>query len=202
MKSILLSSALSVLMAVSFSGCGSEDPKPEPQPIEVPLPIAECTIDRAKAPSWVCGTVDGYEEMITSVGTARMSKAGADFTRKNAMANGRSNLVKQIEALVKEKVETFTRSTGIAENGTVDTVSVEVSKQVAKVVLNGSKQLAYWQHPDNSDIYLLVGVTKESINTSAKESIQSSFKNQDALWQQFQAKNALETLDKEFPTTH
>jgi hypothetical protein len=116
------------------------------------------------------------------------------------MANGRSNLAQQIETLVKDKVETFTRSTGIAEGETVDTVSSQVSKQVAKVTLNGSKQLAYWQHPENSDIYLLMGVTKESVNTSAKESVVSSFKNQDALWQQFQAKNALENLEKEFET--
>ncbi len=47
-----------------------------------------------------------------------------------------------------------------------------------------------------------MGVTKESINTSAKRNIQSGFKDQDELWQQFQAKNALEVLDKAFPTTH
>ena len=71
MKSILLLSAFSAFIAISFSGCGGEDPKPEQQPIEVPLPIAECTIDKAVAPSWVCGMVDGYDDMITSVGTAR-----------------------------------------------------------------------------------------------------------------------------------
>ncbi|MCJ7765128.1 MAG: LPP20 family lipoprotein, partial [Thiovulaceae bacterium] len=168
--------------------------------VEVPLPIAECSIDKAVAPSWACGMVEGYDDMITSVGTARMSKAGAGFTRRNAMANGRSNLAQQIETVVKDKVETFTRSTGIAESETVDTVATQVSKQVAKVSLNGSKQLAYWQHPGNNDIYLLMGVTKESVNTSAKDNVISSFKDQDALWQQFQAKNALESLDKEFET--
>jgi hypothetical protein len=47
-----------------------------------------------------------------------------------------------------------------------------------------------------------MGVTKESIDASAKKSIQSSFKDQDTLWQQFQAKNAPKVLDKAFPTTH
>jgi hypothetical protein len=149
-----------------------------------------------------CSTADGYDYIITSVGTARMSKKGADFTHRNAMANGRSNLEQQIEALVKEKVKTFTHSTGIAENETVDTVSAQISKQVAEVPLNDSKQLAYWQNSGNSDVYILVGVTKESVNNLTKETIQSSFKNKAALWQQFQTKNALETLDKEFPTAH
>jgi hypothetical protein len=201
MKRIWLSSVLSALTAIGFNGCGGEDPKPEPQPVEVPLPIAECTIGRAEAPSWACSMPGGYDDMITSVGRAGMSEAGAGFTHSNAMSNGRSNLAQQIETLVKEKVETFTRSSGIAENETADTVSAEVSKQVAEMSLNGSKQLAYWQNPDNSDLYILMGVTKESVNNSAKESIRSSFKNRAALWQQFQTKNAHETLDKAFPTT-
>lgn len=196
MKKTLVSSTLAALMAISFSACSDKTPEPEAKP----APMAACTIDNAEAPTWACGMVEGYEGMITSVGTAKMSKAGAGFTRRNAMANGRSNLAQQIETQVKDKVETFTRSTGIAENETVDTVATQVSKQVAKVTLNGSKQLAYWQHPANSDIYLLVGVTQESVNQSAKENVISSFKNQDALWQQFQAKNALENLEKEFET--
>ena len=32
-----------------------------------------------------------------------------------------------------------------------------------------------------------------------KEAVKSSYKNDEALWQQFQAKNALEGLEKEFP---
>lgn len=198
MNKILVSSTLAALMAISFSGCSDKEAAAEPA--KKPVAISECTIDKADAPKWACGIVEGYDEMYTSTGTAKMSKAGAGFTRKNALADGRSNLAQQIETLVKDKVERFTRSTGIAENETVDTVSTQVSKQVAKVTLNGSKQLAYWQHPENDDIYLLVGVTKESVNTSAKENVISSFKNQDALWQQFQAKNALEELDKEFDT--
>jgi len=33
----------------------------------------------------------------------------------------------------------------------VGTLSARVSKQVAEAALDASEQLAYWQHPDNSD---------------------------------------------------
>jgi hypothetical protein len=51
---------------------------------------------------------------------------------------------------------------------------------------------------------MLVTVPAENVNKEVKkaykEAVDSSFKNDNALWQQFQSKQALESLDKEFPT--
>jgi hypothetical protein len=91
-------------------------------------------------------------------------------------------------------------STGIAELEVADKVTTQVSKQVAKETLNGSKQISYWENSGDNSIYVLVSVDKDSINKAAKTSVISSYKNEDALWQQFQAKNALESLEKEFPS--
>jgi len=193
MNKILISSALAALIALNFTGCGGDEPKPE----EKPIAISECTIDHADAPKWACGIVNGYDDMLTATGTAKMSKAGAGFSRKNAMADGRSNLAHQIEVEVKAKVEQYAATTGIGANETVDTATTQVAKQVAKVTLNGSKQLAYWQHPENNDIYVLMGVTKDSINQATDEKVHSSLGNQNALWQKFQAENALKGLDED-----
>jgi len=193
MKKIILSSTLAALFALNFTGCGGDEPKPE----EKPVAITECTIDNADAPKWACGIVTGYDDMYTATGTAKMSKAGAGFSRKNAMADGRSNLAHQIEVEVKSKIEQFAATTGIGADETVDTAVTQVSKQVAKVTLNGSKQLAYWQHPKNSDIYVLMGVTKDSVNQSTNQAVHSSLGNQNALWQKFQAENALKGLEED-----
>ena len=142
------------------------------------------------------GSVDGA---ITAVGSAPLSKLGQGFSRREAMANGRSNLAQQIETLVKDKVETFSRSTGVADGEVADKVSTQVSKQVAKVTLQGSKQIKYWQNPSTEDIFVLMSVDESAMNQEIKAQVQSSFKNDNALWQQFQAKNALEALEKEFP---
>ena len=185
MNRILLNSTLALILASTFTGCSSD-----PEPKEKPLAISECIIDQVDAPKWVCGIIPGYDDMYTDVGAAKMSQAGVGFSRKNAMADGRSNLAHQIQTEVKAKIEQYAQSTGIGKTETVDKVSTQVSKQVAKVTLNGSKQLAYWQHPENSDIYVLMGVSKDSVNNSTDQAVRSSFKNENALWQQFKAENA------------
>jgi len=47
---------------------------------------------------------------------------------------------------------------------------------------------------------MLVTVPEATVNGEVKAAVKTSFKNDNALWQQFQSKNALESLDKEFPT--
>ena len=193
MNKIVISSTLAALLALTFTGCGGEEPKPA----EKPIAISECTIDKADAPKWACGIVNGYDEMFTATGTAPMSKAGAGFSRKSAMADGRSNLSQQIETEVKSKITQYAGTTGIGASETVDTATTQVSKQVAHVTLTGSKQLAYWQHPETNDIYVLMGVTKDSVNNATDEAVHSSLGNQNALWQQFQAENALKGLEED-----
>jgi hypothetical protein len=189
MKKFLSIVALSVALLLSISGCGDKEPEPE----------FKCHINGSLAPEWACGNV-GVEGAISAVGSAPLSKLGQGFSRREAMANARSNLTQQIQTLVKDKVEVFTRSTGVANAEVADKVSTQVSKQVAKVTLKGSKQTKYWQSPSTKEIFLLVSVPETTLNEEVKRSVRSSFKNDNALWQQFQSKNALESLEKEFPS--
>ncbi len=183
---------LAATVATVITGCGGEQPKPKQQE-----PDFRCKQEGVLAPKWTCTPfVDGA---IAEVGTAPKSAAGIGFQRRIALANARSNLAQQIETLVKDKVETFTRSTGVGKDETVDSVATAVSKQVAKVTLQGSKQVDAWQAPSGT-LYVLVAVPEKVVNKAAKEAVKTSFKNDQALWQQFQSKQALESLDKEFPT--
>jgi len=197
MKKQLGTILLSTALALTFTACG--DKQPEPTAAEQEQADFRCRIDSQLAPEWACGNA-ATEGSITAVGSAPLSKLGQGFSRREALANGRSNLAQQIQTLVKDKVTTFARSTGVAKGEVADKVSTQVSNQVAKVSLSGSKQIKFWQNPSNSDIYVLVGVSETAMNTEIQNKVKSSFKNDDALWQQFQAKNALEELEKEFPT--
>ena len=195
-----LSTFMIVGAVASFiSGCG-ETPKPaEPvQPGTVASNFA-CKQENVLAPKWTCvPIVDGY---YAGVGVAKKSAAGMGMMRRVALANGRSELAQQIQTQVKDKLETFTRTTGNGTSETVDQVNTAVSKQIAKVDLKGSKGVDIWNAP-SGDLYMLVTVPEQEVNKKVKETIQngSSLKNDDALWQQFQSKQALESLDKEFPT--
>ncbi len=174
--------ALIFILVVFSVGC-SKEAKPE--------------IEGTLAPSWIKKPT--VEDAIAEVGSAPKSAAGIGFQRRIALANARSNLAQQVETLVKDKVETFTRTTGIAKAETVDRVATTVSKQVAKVTLRGSKQVDSWRSPSGT-FYVLVAIPNKEINAAAKDAVKTSFKNDEALWQQFKSKQAFEELEKEFPT--
>lgn len=183
---------LALSAAMLFSACSSQEAKPE-------LITGECIISGETGPNWACGAYED-KQAYAAVGSAPMSKLGHGFSLREAVANARSSLAQQIETEVKDKVETFMRSTGVSDMEVADKVTAQVSKQVAKQTLNGSKQISYWENKGDDSLYVLVSVSKESINKTTKDSVVSSYKNDDALWQQFQAENALESLEKEFPT--
>lgn len=189
--------ALAGLVAVAITGCSDKEPEvPKKKAVE----IQGCMVDEAQAPQWACVPV--YEGSYASVGIAMKSAAGDAFMRKRALASGRDDLAQQIEIDVKNKMESFTRSTGTSEAESVDMVASAVSKQVAHQVLRGSNYVDYWKSPKGT-IYLLVTMPKSSVNEETKKVVKqsiSSFKNDDALWQQFQSEQAQQSLDKEFPT--
>jgi hypothetical protein len=188
----LTSLAVAGLIATLITGCGGETAKPAQQE-----PDFRCHQENVLAPKWTCTPfVDGA---IAEVGSAPRTAAGVSMQRRIALANARSNLAQQIETQVKDKVETFTRSTGIGAGEAVDSVATAVSKQVAKVTLRGSKQVDAWEAPSGT-LYVLVAVPEKVVNEAAKNAVKTSFKNVQALWQQFQSKQALESLEKEFPT--
>ena len=181
--------ALAGLIAATISGCGGAEPEPEAD--------FRCKQENVLAPKWTCNPF--AEGSYAGVGIAKKSKAGMGHMRRIATANGRSDLAQQIKSQVKDKVETFTRTTGDGDAETVDQVTTAVSKQVAKIDLQGSKAIESWQSPAGT-LYLLVAVPEATVNQEVKEAVKTSFKNDNAMWQQFQSKNALDSLEKEFPT--
>ena len=181
--------ALASLVTAVITGCGGAAPKAEAD--------FRCKQENVRAPKWTC--VPMVEGAYAGVGIAKKSSAGMGHMRRIATANGRSDLAQQIKSQVKDKVEIFTRTTGNGDAETVDQVTTAVSKQVAKVDLQGSKGVDVWTSPSGS-LYMLVTVPEATVNGVVKDAVKTSFKNDNALWQMFQSKNALEGLEKEFPT--
>ena len=185
---------VSLSLVALVAGCSSKE---EPQPQDQLPSDFQCKQENVLAPNWTCiPDVPGY---YAGVGVAEKSAAGIAHMRRVAMMNGRSDLAQQIQTQVKDKIEGFTRATGNGSAETVDKVSTAVTKQVAKVDLQGSKAVNMWQAPSGA-LYMLVTVPASEVNKEVKNAVKTSFKNDEALWQQFQAKQALEQLDAEFPT--
>jgi LPP20 lipoprotein len=185
--------ALLGLATVVITGCS--DKKPEP---ETPYTATfQCKQENVLAPRWTCiPEVQGY---YAGVGIAEKSAAGMAHMKRVALMNGRSDLTQQIQTQVKDKIEGFTKATGIGAGESVDMVTTAVTKQVAKVDLKGSKAIDMWNAPSGA-LFMLVTVPESSVNGAVKEAVKSSFNNDDARWQQFQSEQALKSLDAEFPT--
>jgi len=195
MKKSLQSLLLFAMTTVIVAGCSDKSPQVKKEKESVTT--FQCKQENVLAPRWTCvPEVEGY---YAGVGVAEKSAAGIAHMRRVALMNGRSDLAQQIQSQVKDKIEGFTRATGNGSDETVDKVSTAVTKQLAKVTLRGSKAVDMWQAPSGA-IYMLVTIPEGNINSEVKKAVKSSFKNNNALWQQFQAKQALEKLDKEFPT--
>jgi len=182
-------------LALTFTACSDKEVKPEEKKPYVAS--FECKQENVLAPRWTCiPEVDGF---YAGVGIANKSAAGMAHMRKVAMMNGRSDLTQQIATQVKDKMQGFTQTTGNGKSETVDAVTKAVTDQAANVKLSNSKAIDMWTAPSGT-LYVLMVVPEEEVNGVIKNAVKSSFKNDNARWQEFKASQAFDELNKQFPT--
>lgn len=190
MIKIFSSIALAGLITATLTGCSAEAPAPEETLDE------RCKRGGELVPEWVCSSsLEGTSYAAVGIGTSK----SLSMKQNQAIGKARAKLAYQVSVQVKAKLEDFMRSTGNANDETMEAVTTTVTKQVAKIDLQGSKKVKEFT-TSSGTLFVLVAVPNSSINKKVKSSIASSRNNDDALWQQFQSKQALDGLEKEFPT--
>ena len=182
--------------ALFLTSCGGSKQAVEPaakQPVE---PASDLAKEFAGAPGWVLDGGGSIEGGQAAVGVAKVGKAGIGFARTEALTDARNELARQQSLKVKDLVKRFTQSIGTGDAETVDRVSSQVSKQVAQQTLIGTRQKEMWLSPTDN-LYVLVVIDNSIVKNSVKDAVQTSFRNEEALYQQFQAKMGHEELEKE-----
>ena len=185
MKKLLFSSA--IIATMLFTGCGNSNNSISPF-------AAQCKIEGASAPDWICNGGANMEGGVFAVGSAQKSPLGIGFQRQEAMAAARDALSRQMSVKVKNMFKTYMSSTGTGDAQTAERVATNVSKQLSKEVLQGSKLLNTWISPKGT-MYVLVGM--KNIKQAVKQAAKTTLHNDQALWQEFKAKKAQENLDAE-----
>lgn len=187
-RDILL--AVGILLAFSLSACSSG---------------AKAKIDNdalektyKNAPAWVLSGSE--EDLFSAVGSAPIGKGGMQFARTEAMGYGRTELARQVAVKVKSLVNNFSQQVGIGEEQTLDAFSKQVAKLVTDETLAGSRQKDIWISP-SSEVFVLMVLDKEAVESSVRRQVVNSYRQNSSQWQEFQAKNANETLDKEIEAT-
>jgi len=153
---------------------------------------AQISLEFDGAPTWVLDpTVEGA---MCAAGSAKIGPACLNLAITEATSNGRDDLSRQIKTNVASMVKNFTQATG-AEGLAVDKVMTAASKQLANQDLSGSKGTKKWISKTGTVWVLVVMQDPSKVSASIKEIVKSSFKNDEALWQQFQGKKAQDELD-------
>jgi outer membrane murein-binding lipoprotein Lpp len=146
------------------------------------------------APEWV---LTGHvKETTSAVGSARIGKGGLQFARTEALAAARDELARQLSVKVETLINNFAQQTGIGNDQMLDAFSKQVSRQITNETLAGSRQQDIWISP-SADVYVLVVLEDEQIKNTVRREMVSSYRQDEARWQEFKAKNGAEELDRE-----
>ncbi|EGJ51821.1 LPP20 family lipoprotein [Desulfocurvibacter africanus] len=184
-----LCKALIVLFTLALiAGCAATEEKAADAPIAGDAGVL------AGAPQWVFNPE--REGLITEIGSAPKSLGGFQAQRTEALGNARDALARLLSVKVQNSLKNFSQQTGVGDDQTMDKVVVSTSNQLAKVELNGAGQKELWIGKDGT-MYVLVALESDKVAAAMKKLAVSSFKNENALWQQFQAQKAQDQLSLE-----
>ncbi|MBI5329797.1 MAG: LPP20 family lipoprotein [Betaproteobacteria bacterium] len=182
------------LLAVALGGClgGGKSTK------EAAAPRPDCTFPDSPseaAPAWVCDApVEGVS--VSAVGMHEKSGAGPQFMKDQAAAAARVTLAQQMKVKVTNMVKQYVETTGAAASETVDKVNTSVSKLITTETIEGSRVFRSVTSSKGS-MYVLVGLDPMQTKQKAQEALKTSMRNDQALWQQFKAKQGQDELAAE-----
>lgn len=129
-------------------------------------------------------------------GSAKPNKAGdIELQRIEAAAVARAELARQMELRVKDMYKRATQELGIGEDQTIDHAVQYATKQIADVTLKNSQQKKLFIDNETGVLYTLIVLDSSIVDRQLKSSIRTSLKNEEAMWQKFQATRMWEELE-------
>jgi hypothetical protein len=185
---------LSTATLVALSGCSNKEPEAQP----VDQDVDKCYIEQKEAPNWVCNP--GVNGGMAGVGSAeRIPGLGSDMQRVEAEASARDSLAKQMEVKVQNLFKKHIEVAGVGKDTAVNKHIQNTSKQVASSAIKGSVPKNRWETPAGT-LYVRVVISEDAADKFKKDAvdtIKSSYKNENAAFQKFLSKQAMEELDAE-----
>lgn len=167
----------------------------------MPRDVVECPYPGTQipAPGWICDQkVDGVG--VQAVGSAKYS---GDFSFDKTIAAQRARVVlaNTVSVNLKAMVEDFRAQALTGASASIDEFTSIVSTGITKLELKGSRIFKSIVAPDNTT-YVLVGVNEDESkildDIVAKEAQKkSSLNNENALYQEWKAREALKRLNAE-----
>jgi len=186
----------SVVLFTVLTGCATNGGSVPDKPVQAAYD-ERCKFfgTQELAPSWICEPIiPGWA--VTAKGVAEPTAAGYAFQEQMAMTAGRVALAQQYKVHVENMIKQFAATTGAGKSETVDKVNASVSLQITEQTLIGSKVIKSVQGPDGK-LWVLMGLDSTSVEQLTQTAVKTSMKNDNALWQQFQAKKGQDEMATE-----
>ncbi|MBU1216083.1 hypothetical protein KJ870_05575 [bacterium] len=190
-KKIFYFTVSAVFLAL-FGGCASTPPTPA----ATATPIkTECMQEALGAPSWFNNPqVAGA---YASLGIAQINGADKAQAIKDALHNGRTELVKQVQTQVRQKLDNFSRTPEGSNKEKVDNLYTSIAYAVNPRDLYLQEMLQSWTTPCGK-VYIHVIATKSSLDAAVKKAVNSSYINDQVTWLDFNSKQSITKLEQEF----
>ena len=137
-------------------------------------------------------------DKYAAAGSAKPNKAhDLELQKIEAAAVARAELARQMNVRVKDMYKRATQELGIGEDQTMDHAVQYATKQIADVTLQQSQQKKLFLDSETGILYTLYALDAKIVDQKLKNSVKSSFKNDEAMWQKFQATQVWKELDGE-----
>ncbi len=155
--------------------------------------------DISDQPKWV-QNMGKYPQGIGYAASAPKSPLGSQTQRDEAIMNARNELGRQIEIRIRNAVSQTSEQMREAGNERGDVLANQfnrnVSRQVVKSTLAGSRPVKQWKDPKSEELYVWVVIDKKNVIARVSDSMKKSLNRAGELH-----KEDLEILDEEIRKT-
>ena len=169
-----------------ITSCGSSSPPVRSGSTEAP---AKQDYSTSGFPDFFL-TPPTAEDAFYGVGTAK--KQNPSLAKKTATARARDEIAQAVEVKVNNMLRDFIQESGVGENAQALEFTESVSKQVSSQALTGSKIIKTEVAKDGTFYVLVEYALQNAVDASVSEA-----RNQEALYNEFKARQGFEALEKE-----
>ncbi len=151
---------LAICAAALWIGCGGTS-SPERRGLELP----------DSAPAWAGRGCAGHDDaadasMICALGSA-VSTRNPALARTTAISRARTELARSIQVEIDSLLADYGTSTGEGARSSDDQRVIDVSRQITKVALEGSRVLGTWTS-DEGEVFALVALQTDALGETTR----------------------------------
>tara|TARA_Y100001935_G_scaffold254655_1_gene264413 strand:+ start:287 stop:901 length:615 start_codon:yes stop_codon:yes gene_type:complete len=151
------------------------------------------TISKSDVPDWYLNPPK-YEGLFVGVGDALRPQMS--LSKKVATNRARVEISEAVATEVKSVLKDYMQASGIGSEASALEFTESVSKSLSNKVLNGST-IEKTEIKDGR-VFVMVTYDINEVRTIAKETARNAAKKEEALYNEFKARQGFESLDKEF----